>query len=358
MNNELIEAVFLERHNRFVASVGLEGRVERVYVPNTGRLAELALPGEKCLLAKSQGKYRYRLLYFYYRERPVFIDSVACNSIFAGLLATGAVPGMEELRILRREPACGHHRFDFLLEDRQGKKLFAELKSCTLAEGDMASFPDAVSERAARHVEALAATGCGILIFFLLHGQARRFIPNYHTDYEFYLAMKKHAPALDVRVFAARYGEDLSIESAIPASFSIPDVRPCGSYMTVLRKKESESSTRFPASAGLESGDYYILYGTDDSDVFIRKYKVNRIARSQGLDFLTHIPVVTGRGGAEMLERGLTGLGGQPVDRIMETRAGEKLLRFRENPLKRRDFWDMVMSLRFAAMDQTGFGKA
>jgi sugar fermentation stimulation protein A len=302
MNNKLIEAIFLERHNRFVASVDLEGRVERVYVPNTGRLAELALPGERCLLAESGGKYRYRLLFFYYRDRPVFIDSVACNSIFAELLASGALPGMEDLRILRREPVCGHHRFDYLMEGRDGGKFFAELKSCTLAEGDMASFPDAVSERAARHVEALAASGCGMLVFFLLHCQARRFVPNYHTDFEFYLTMKKHAPALDVRVFAAQYGDDLSIVSAVPASFGIPDVRPCGNYMTVLRKRGSGASGTFTSQTGHAGGDFYVLCGYDDSDVFRRKYHAKRIALNLGLEFLAHIPVVTGAGFGDMME--------------------------------------------------------
>jgi hypothetical protein len=42
----------------------------------------------------------------------------------------------------------------------------------------------------------------------------------------------------------------------------------------------------------------------------------------------------------------------------MEIGAGEGLFLLGENPLKARAFWDFIMSLRFADMDQAGLGKA
>ena len=40
-------AVFLERLNRFVARVELDGKTETVHVKNTGRCRELLIPGSE-----------------------------------------------------------------------------------------------------------------------------------------------------------------------------------------------------------------------------------------------------------------------------------------------------------------------
>ena len=41
---------FLERPNRFIAMVDLDGQTERVHVKNTGRCRELLVPGYKVYL--------------------------------------------------------------------------------------------------------------------------------------------------------------------------------------------------------------------------------------------------------------------------------------------------------------------
>ena len=48
------EAVFLDRPNRFVAEVELEGKRETVHVKNTGRCRELLLPGARVILAPGE----------------------------------------------------------------------------------------------------------------------------------------------------------------------------------------------------------------------------------------------------------------------------------------------------------------
>ena len=50
------EAVFLRRLNRFVAEVEIDGRQERVHVKNTGRCRELLIPGSQIWLTKPGGK--------------------------------------------------------------------------------------------------------------------------------------------------------------------------------------------------------------------------------------------------------------------------------------------------------------
>ena len=44
------KAIFLNRPNRFVASVSLEGRETQVHVKNTGRCREILIPGAEVWL--------------------------------------------------------------------------------------------------------------------------------------------------------------------------------------------------------------------------------------------------------------------------------------------------------------------
>ena len=55
---EVREGLFLERPNRFIARVALEGRTETVHVKNTGRCRELLLPGARVLLTPGPGPGR------------------------------------------------------------------------------------------------------------------------------------------------------------------------------------------------------------------------------------------------------------------------------------------------------------
>lgn len=63
---------FLERPNRFIAMVDLDGQTERVHVKNTGRCRELLVPGYKVYLAHGTNpnrKTRYDLIAVE-KERP------------------------------------------------------------------------------------------------------------------------------------------------------------------------------------------------------------------------------------------------------------------------------------------------
>ncbi len=66
------EARFLMRLNRFACQVEMGGRRIKVYLPNSGRLEELLLPGAKVLLEKrrTHGKTFHDLLLVQSRGYP------------------------------------------------------------------------------------------------------------------------------------------------------------------------------------------------------------------------------------------------------------------------------------------------
>ena len=63
---EIVDGIFLDRPNRFIAHVNVNGTVETVHVKNTGRCRELLLPGAAVRLEvpdnpKRKTKYAHTL---------------------------------------------------------------------------------------------------------------------------------------------------------------------------------------------------------------------------------------------------------------------------------------------------------
>ena len=164
----IAEGKFIERSNRFVAKVEIDGKTETVHVKNTGRCRELLQTGATVYLEDFQGrmgsrKMRYSLVAVdKVTDRGVMtvnMDSQAPNKVTLEALKEGRIPleGMGNLTLIRPETKYGDSRFDFYLEDDLGNRAFVEVKGVTLEYDGHASFPDAPTERGARHVRELAS---------------------------------------------------------------------------------------------------------------------------------------------------------------------------------------------------------
>lgn len=184
--------IFLERLNRFVARVEIDGREERVHVKNTGRCAELLVPGNTVYLEKSDvptRKTAYDLVAVEKSTssgvRLVNMDSMAPNRAALEWLASG---GLGRLEKLRTETTIGDSRFDFCAE-QDGRRVVVEVKGCTLEENGVARFPDAPTERGVKHVRGLIELTkqdcrCVVLIVIQMKG-VEVFRPNWKTHPEF-----------------------------------------------------------------------------------------------------------------------------------------------------------------------------
>lgn len=202
------KGVFIERLNRFVARVELDGREERVHVKNTDRCAELLVPGNTVYLEKSDApgrKTAYDLVAVEKRigegVRLVCVDSMAPNRAAQEWLAAG---GLGRLEKLRAEVTIGDSRFDFCAE-QGGRRVVVEVKGCTLEENGVARFPDAPTERGVKHVRGLielAKQGgrCVVLIVIQMKG-VHVFRPNWETHPAFGQALLD-AQAAGVEIIA------------------------------------------------------------------------------------------------------------------------------------------------------------
>ena len=200
----MIPGIFLARPNRFVAHVEIDGLTEVVHVKNTGRCRELLRVGAQVWCQKSDNparKTKYELITVQKGHRLINMDSQAPNLAAKEWLAAG---GLGKLENLRTETKHGDSRFDFsFLKD--GKQSFLEVKGVTLENDGVCAFPDAPTERGAKHLRGLteaAKEGFGAYVLFVIQmADVKQLFPNDATDPEFGKALRE-AAANGVEVLA------------------------------------------------------------------------------------------------------------------------------------------------------------
>ena len=199
----VLPAEFIARPNRFIARVRLDGREETVHVKNTGRCRELLIPGARVWLAEGANparKTRYDLVAVEKGGLLVNMDSQAPNKA-----AAEALPWQfPQITDLRPEAVFGDSRLDFCA-DMGDKKLYVEVKGCTLEEDGVALFPDAPTQRGVKHLRELescvrAGHAAALLIVIQMKG-VRVFRPNRRTHPAFADALA-HARDAGVQVLA------------------------------------------------------------------------------------------------------------------------------------------------------------
>ncbi len=221
--NNIITANFIERQNRFIAYVDIEGEKTRVHVKNTGRCRELLTDRATVYLTKSDNPDRstaYDLVAAEKAGRLINMDSGAPNKVVGEWLAAGGL--YQDVGLIRPETVYGNSRFDFYVESENGEKAFIEVKGVTLEHGNIASFPDAPSERALKHVyELIEAHEQGYeayLIFVVQMDDISRVEPNWDTQPAFGEALRRarsagvHLLACDCRVSP----DEMSVGSRVP----------------------------------------------------------------------------------------------------------------------------------------------
>ena len=196
--------VFLARPNRFVAHVEIDGVTEICHVKNTGRCRELLVPGCTVWCQRSTNpnrKTQFDLIAVQKGRRLINMDSQAPTAAAKEWLRSG---GLGQIEDLRAETVQGDSRFDFSFT-KDGKPCFLEVKGCTLEHDGVCAFPDAPTERGAKHLRGLtelAKSGFGAYVLFVIQmTDVKHIHPNDATDPAFGRALRE-AAAAGVQVLA------------------------------------------------------------------------------------------------------------------------------------------------------------
>jgi sugar fermentation stimulation protein A len=361
------EAVFLRRQNRFILTAQADDTEVTCHCPNPGRLMELLFPGERLILERRQAqtaKTKWTAVGVYHHQKVVPLCSVRANAVAEHLVIPRLIP---ELTNLRPEYTAGSSRFDFLGLDRNGKPHLIEVKACSLVEYGVAMFPDAPSERALRHLEELAAFAeagyyCHV-IFVILHGAPKVFIPALHTDPQFAEALSVCAKKVTLhasRIHCDSQGRTSLADAEVPIDLSHGDLasKDQGNYLILLKiPKPQEVKVGALGTLRIPPG-WYVYAGS------ARKYLSRRInrhlrktrkTRHWHIDYLTPysetlsaLPIRSYRNLECDLAQSLAAAGGQalPGFGCSDCRCGSHLFYFPDPPLQNRTFVDLLLRYR------------
>ena len=217
----MIPGVFETRPNRFIAHVTIHGERQICHVKNTGRCKELLPAGAAvwCQQADNpQRKTQFDLITVQKGHRLINMDSQAPNKAAGEWLEAG---GLGLVSDLRPETKWGQSRFDFSFT-KDGKPCFLEVKGVTLETDGICAFPDAPTQRGAKHLReltALAGQGYGAYVLFVIQMEDVKYLrPHKETDPVFAAALREAAAAgvqllaMDCRVTP----NSMTIQNPIP----------------------------------------------------------------------------------------------------------------------------------------------
>lgn len=200
----IVSGIFLKRPNRFVAHVLINAQETVCHVKNTGRCRELLPAGAQVWCQERTNparKTKYDLITVKKGERLINMDSQAPNVAAKEWLLAG---GLGDIQDLRAETVHGDSRFDFSFT-LDGKQCFLEIKGVTLEHDGVCAFPDAPTQRGAKHLNGLAQLakeGFGAYVLFVIQMADVKYLhPNEETDPAFALALR-HAAQCGVTVLA------------------------------------------------------------------------------------------------------------------------------------------------------------
>lgn len=159
----LIPGTLIQRYKRFLADVRLaDGSVITAHCPNSGAMLGLKEPGIRVWVTPQEPsptrKLNYRLEMVEADGVLVGVNTHRGNELVDEALKNGVIAELAAYTSVRREVKYGvNSRIDFLLEGEGLPPCYVEVKTAHLKYEGALSFPDAVTERGAKHLRELSA---------------------------------------------------------------------------------------------------------------------------------------------------------------------------------------------------------
>ena len=216
----LAEGTLIRRYQRFLADIRLDtGETVVAHCPNTGSMLGLNRPGARAWLSRGDNPKRKLGWTWELVESEgvlVGIHTGRANGLVREALVAGLIPELAAFDSIRAEARLSPRSRADLLLDMAGRPCFVEVKSVTAAvQGGNGFFPDAVSDRASKHMEELAeSVGRGTraaVVFCVQRQDVDRVRPADSIDPAFGRALRR----------AARAGVELYALGARPTPASI-----------------------------------------------------------------------------------------------------------------------------------------
>jgi sugar fermentation stimulation protein A len=192
----VLSCKIVERINRFVVEVEIEGKMGRAHITNSGRLHEFLVRGRTgfCFETPHTAKTAYRLFAVEEYDLGAVIDTQLQMKAFEAAQRQDLMPWLGGSALIRKNARLGASLLDYLFE-REGNPLYVEVKSAVLRAGRMAMYPDCPTLRGQRHVAELMQWvkkgGTAFLLFVAALPYVVGFKPNKAGDPRLFEMLKK-----------------------------------------------------------------------------------------------------------------------------------------------------------------------
>lgn len=189
--------ILLKRYKRFLADIQLtSGETIVAHCPNTGPMTGVCAVGSPVWVSRSDNPKRklpYTWEMIQVRDRKptwVGINTSLPNRVVKLALEQQLIPELANAyRDIRPEVPYGKDkksRIDFLLTDTTATRpIYLEVKNTTLAEGEVALFPDTVTVRGQKHLRelmALVPQSRAVMLYFINRDDCTHFAPGDSAD--------------------------------------------------------------------------------------------------------------------------------------------------------------------------------
>ncbi len=182
----LLRGTLIKRYKRFMADVELDdGQVVTAHCANSGSMESVREPGSEVWISPADNpnrklKYTWELIRV--GKSLVGVNTGLPNKLVSEAISAGKIDALTGYATLRNEVKYGKNsRIDILLEDPKKPMCYVEVKNTTLRRdlaGGPVEFPDAVTERGAKHLVELTDM-----------------VRDGHRAVMFYLVQREDAPA-------------------------------------------------------------------------------------------------------------------------------------------------------------------
>ena len=189
----LILGKLQKRYKRFFADIELEtGEMITAHCPNTGPMTGVCQIGNLVYVSPSNNpkrKLAYTWEMIQIQETWVGVNTNLPNQVIKQALTQKIFPELADLYdTVKSEVPYGQDRksrIDFLLSQSGQPDIYLEVKNTTLAQNQLALFPDTVTTRGQKHLEELAAllpSARSVMLYFINRGDCSEFSPGDEFD--------------------------------------------------------------------------------------------------------------------------------------------------------------------------------
>lgn len=209
-SSNLLQGTLIKRYKRFIADVQLDdGSDVQAHCPNTGPMTGISGPGMRVALSYHDNPRR-KLCYTWEMTQVesgqwVGVNTHRPNDLFHQAFNQGQLAVFKDYSEIRSEVRWGDSRFDFLLRKDGHNPRYVEIKNAHMKRNEGVFFPDTVTARGTKHIQALTGLVeqgyCASLVYIVQRNDCQ-FLSIAHDIDPVYGKVFDHALKVGVSCFA------------------------------------------------------------------------------------------------------------------------------------------------------------